>query len=63
MEERVIDPVCEMTIAREEAAATAKYEGQTYYFCAPGCKAKFEEDPEAYLDGGDQGPQSHSHEH
>jgi YHS domain-containing protein len=32
---------------------TAKYmtdhEGKTYYFCAPGCKKAFEENPQKYL--------------
>jgi YHS domain-containing protein len=25
------------------------YKGKTYYFCAPGCKIAFEENPEKYL--------------
>jgi len=24
------------------------YRGTTYYFCAPGCKATFDENPDAY---------------
>ncbi len=44
-----IDPVCGMEVEESEAAATAEYQGVTYYFCAPGCKAAFERDPEAYL--------------
>lgn len=43
------DPVCEMEVDPDEAAAETEYEGETYYFCAPGCKQKFEEDPEKYL--------------
>ena len=46
-----IDPVCGMTVAVAEAAATAVHEGVTYYFCAPGCKRRFEADPAAYLHG------------
>lgn len=46
-----IDPVCGMDVNEESAAATYEYEGQTYYFCAPGCKAAFEKDPEKYLSG------------
>jgi YHS domain-containing protein len=44
-----IDPVCGMQVDEENAAATYEYQGQTYYFCAPGCKDAFEKDPEKYL--------------
>ncbi|MDR7418213.1 MAG: nitroreductase family protein [Armatimonadota bacterium] len=44
-----IDPVCEMEVEEATAAATSEYQGRTYYFCAPGCKAAFDEDPERYL--------------
>ncbi len=46
---KVIDPVCKMTIDSEKAAATSQYQGQTIYFCNPGCKAKFDQAPEKYL--------------
>lgn len=46
---QVTDPVCKMQIDSEKAAATSEYNGQTIYFCAPGCKAKFDQDPEKYL--------------
>ncbi len=49
MAEHAIDPVCQMAVDPDQAAATAEYQGQTYYFCAPGCKAAFEKDPDAYL--------------
>lgn len=45
-----IDPVCGMEVDEQSAAATYEYRGQTYYFCAPGCKSAFEKDPEKYLD-------------
>jgi P-type Cu+ transporter len=45
---KVIDPVCKMTIDSEKAAATSEYKGQTVYFCAKGCKAKFDQNPEKY---------------
>jgi Cu+-exporting ATPase len=38
-----------MTIDSEKAAATSEYKGQTIYFCAQGCKTKFEQAPEKYL--------------
>ncbi len=44
-----IDPVCEMEVEMESAAATSVYRGQRYYFCAPGCQVSFDEDPERYL--------------
>jgi YHS domain-containing protein len=45
----VQDPVCKMTIEESKAAATATYQGKTYYFCAVGCKRKFEENPQQYV--------------
>ncbi len=45
---KVIDPVCKMTIESEKSAATSEYKGQTIYFCAKGCKAKFDAAPEKY---------------
>jgi YHS domain-containing protein len=46
-----IDPVCRMEVDEADAAATTEYQGQEYYFCAPGCKEAFEADPEKYLSG------------
>ncbi|MFQ6135574.1 MAG: YHS domain-containing protein [Candidatus Hydrothermarchaeales archaeon] len=45
------DPVCNMGVDEATAEHKAEYEGETYYFCAPGCKTAFEEDPEKYLKG------------
>ncbi|HUR37259.1 MAG TPA: heavy metal translocating P-type ATPase [Terriglobales bacterium] len=45
----VIDPVCGMTINPATAAASSDYQGETYYFCNPGCKTKFDADPQRYL--------------
>lgn len=47
-----IDPVCGMTVVESPTAITTEYKGKTYYFCAPGCKAAFEKDPEKYLQPG-----------
>ncbi|MFN4218949.1 MAG: YHS domain-containing protein [Candidatus Bipolaricaulia bacterium] len=49
MAEKVKDPVCGMTIDKDKAAATAQYQGQTYYFCAAACKKQFEKAPEKYV--------------
>lgn len=46
-----IDPVCLMEVEESTAKWTSEYKGQTYYFCAPGCKVSFDEDPEKYLSG------------
>ena len=43
------DPVCHMAVEKEGARYTSEYEGETYYFCAPGCKQVFEEDPPRYI--------------
>lgn len=45
----VKDPVCGMTIEESDAAATAQYQGTTYYFCSVDCKEEFESDPQAYV--------------
>ncbi|MBT4511605.1 MAG: YHS domain-containing protein [Chloroflexi bacterium] len=44
-----IDPVCKMEVDEATAAATSEFEGQTYYFCAPGCKKVFDAEPKKYL--------------
>ena len=56
------DPVCGMTVDPETASAKAEYKGQTYYFCAPGCKVAFEKDPEKYLKAAKAG-EAHHHGH
>lgn len=42
------DPVCGMDVDEQQAAATAEYQGKTYYFCSPGCKKAFEKEPQKY---------------
>jgi Cu+-exporting ATPase len=44
-----IDPICAMTVDLAEAAAVSTYQGQTYYFCAVGCRIAFDKNPEAAL--------------
>ena len=39
---QVIDLVCGMTVDPERAAGRSERDGQTYYFCSPMCKAKFD---------------------
>lgn len=44
-----IDPVCEMEVDIANARWISEHEGETYYFCAPGCKTAFEKDPASFL--------------
>jgi P-type Cu+ transporter len=44
----VTDPVCGMRIDSDDAAATAEYEGKTYYFCSEVCHDVFVADPAPY---------------
>ena len=58
-----IDPVCLMEVEEATAKWTSEYQGKTYYFCAPGCKFLFEEDPDKYLAGGGTPHEHHDHHH
>jgi YHS domain-containing protein len=58
-----IDPVCLMEVDEATAKWTSEYKGQMYYFCAPGCKASFDEDPEKYLSGEAEQHDHSGHEH
>ena len=47
---KAIDPVCKMEVdPQNPPGGSTEYQGTTYYFCAPGCKRHFEEDPQKYL--------------
>ena len=44
------DPVCKMTVAKSAPpGGTCEHEGETYYFCAPGCREAFAANPGQYL--------------
>ncbi len=43
------DPVCKMNVDESKAAAKSVYKGKTYYFCAKGCKEKFDKDPGRFI--------------
>ncbi len=43
------DPVCNMNVDPQKAAGKSEHAGKTYYFCAVGCKKKFDADPGKYL--------------
>lgn len=44
------DLVCGMDVDTATAKQTSAYQGQTYYFCGPGCKKAFEAEPAKFLD-------------
>jgi Cu+-exporting ATPase len=48
----MVDPVCGMQVAAEQAAAAWEYRGQTYYFCSLGCFERFRADPVTFLEEG-----------
>lgn len=58
-----MDPVCKMEVEPETAAAKAEYKGETYYFCAPGCKVAFKKNPEKYLKDSEEHEGGHHHAH
>jgi YHS domain-containing protein len=53
------DLVCGMDVDEETAKYKTTYKGKTYYFCAPGCKKVFEENPEKYIGGSSGGHGGH----
>ncbi|MDR5694563.1 MAG: YHS domain-containing protein [Armatimonadota bacterium] len=55
------DPVCGMEVEESKAAATSEYKGVTYYFCAPGCKKAFDQNPEKYIGKEHGGHGEHRH--
>ena len=47
---KTIDPVCGMTVDPATAKHLSTHDGQTFYFCGAGCKAKFDAAPATYPD-------------
>jgi xanthine dehydrogenase accessory factor len=43
-----VDPVCGMDVEIATARWTSAHDGRTVYFCASGCKRRFDRDPAAY---------------
>jgi YHS domain-containing protein len=58
------DPVCKMTVSKSSPrGGTAEHNKETYYFCSPGCRNAFIEDPERYLSADsppNHGPMGHA---
>ena len=44
-----IDPVCGMTVQVATARYRSVHDGETFYFCSPGCVKAFEANPAAFL--------------
>ena len=65
-----IDPICKIDVDTDNPpGGQSEHEGTNYYFCAPGCKAAFDKEPEKYLaedgvetSGHDDHGHGHSHE-
>ena len=55
------DLVCGMTVDEKKAPAKSEYKGQTYYFCAPGCKRAFDANPEKYIQNPGTSMAGHGH--
>jgi putative ABC transport system ATP-binding protein len=51
----VRDPVCGMSVEKQDAASTATHAGRTYYFCSRGCSWEFHESPGAFTSGTGEG--------
>ena len=56
-----IDPVCGMNVDEDSAQWHSEHQGETYYFCSPGCQKSFEAEPEKFLDGDDMEGSNHPH--
>ena len=56
-----IDPVCKMKVDEKTAKFKSEYQERIYYFCAPGCKKVFDNNPKKYLNKKieDDGPTEH----
>lgn len=46
--QKVIDPVCGMSVDPATAAGQSKFEGRDYYFCSKACQQEFEKNPSKY---------------
>jgi YHS domain-containing protein len=52
-----------MQVDEKTAAHKSEHGGQTYYFCAPGCKRSFDQNPEKVLAASGSGPAAHGGHH
>jgi Cu+-exporting ATPase len=55
-QQHAVDPVCGMRVDPSKArGGSFDYHDRTYYFCSPGCRAKFAADPDGWLKSGPKG--------
>ena len=45
----IIGPVCGMEVVPDVKEIVTSIDGETYYFCAEGCRQSFEENPQKFL--------------
>ena len=50
-----IDPVCKMKVDEKTTKHKTEYNGKTYYFCAPSCKATFDKSPTKFVSDSSKG--------
>jgi len=55
------DPVCGMGVDPKTATSNSVCQGKTYYFCSPGCKKSFEQDPGKYVGKPNEQKKGESH--
>ena len=53
------DPVCQMSLKPENAAAKVEYIGRAYYFCSQECHHRFAANPQRYVSAWGEGPREH----
>ena len=56
-----IDPICNMEVDENSAKHKTEHKGKTYYFCAPGCKKTFENNPKKYTSNNSTGSTQMGH--
>ena len=56
-----VDPICKMDVDPTTAQWSSEHDGKTYYFCAPGCKQTFDQDPAKWAGKGDDMHAGHDH--
>ena len=45
----LVDPVCQIEVAKGSKAPSYVFKSETYYFCADSCRKTFMANPEKYL--------------
>jgi YHS domain-containing protein len=56
-----LDPICGMTVNEKTAQLKSEFEGQTYYFCSPGCKRSFDKEPQKHIGKSSMGHSGGAH--